>query len=236
MNDDSDKQDERNDANSCESLSAGSGTARRFGLGVRVHRFVVIVATMSGFFAGVLLGHQLFGVWGEVLGAFVGVLVSESVSRFLIPAICPDCGQRADCLISPREVNWHGDRRSANVIRYHCRSCGFRLPQPVTTPAQLAAAGLSAIRAARFAQIGFTLMGCTMATVAAALSAHQVAVGDFRAAGIGAAVTAFALLFTFIARRAVSGFATAIRRGTHPLPSERDSNADSTAANENTCR
>jgi hypothetical protein len=196
-----------------------------FGLSVRVHRFVLIVLAIAGFFGGVVLGQRMFGVWGEFLGAIIGTLVVEAFVWRLIPAICPDCGRRADCVLSgSRPQDFHlqpelENRSAGTVIRYHCRSCGFQLPQPVVTPDQLAAAGMSAIRVARFAQGFFTLIGGTMTIIAAGASAHGLAHRDLSTAGIGAACMAFAIAFTIVARRAVGGFAEAVRQGTQPSDS-----------------
>jgi hypothetical protein len=202
--------------------SVGQDAPPLIGLSVRVHRFVLIVLAIAGFFAGVVLGQRLFGVWGEFLGAIIGTLVVEAFVWRLIPAICPDCGHRADCVLSASSpADFHlqmefENRSKGTVIRYHCRSCGFQLPQPVVTPEQLAAAGMSAIRVARFAKDFFTFIGGTMTIIAAAASAHGLANLDFSTASGGAAAMAFALAFTFIARRAVGGFAEAIRQGTQP--------------------
>jgi predicted RNA-binding Zn-ribbon protein involved in translation (DUF1610 family) len=148
----------------------------------------------------------------------------EELFHRLVPAICPECGHRAACLLSSREYFWEGEHRSATVIRYECRSCGFQLPRRVPTRADVAAAASSAIRVAGFAKGFFTLTGLTMAAIASFLAAQRLAQQDWQSAAIAVGVAAFALVFTFIARRAVTGFADAIRTGTRPFsePVRRD--------------
>lgn len=97
-----------------------------FGLGVRVHRASLIVATLGGLIGGVLLGERLIGGgWGEILGAILGTLLMETLFHRLVPARCPNCGQRARCHLSHRYIETAGETQSATVIQYECVACGF---------------------------------------------------------------------------------------------------------------
>lgn len=193
------------------------GTPPRLGLSVRLHRIALIVASFGGFFGSAYLGVLLFGnFWGVFCAGFGAVLMQELFHRF-VPAICPECGHRADCLLSSRDDFWPGEDRSGTVIRYECRSCDFQLPRRVSTKADLAAAASSAIRVAGFAKGFFTLIGLMIVAIATFVAAQRVAHQDFPSAAIALGVTVFGVGFTIVARHAVTGFADAVRTGTQQV-------------------
>jgi hypothetical protein len=85
-----------------------------------LHLSLTIIAQMGGFAGGALfvmmhmeqinaLGINIrFAVIGS---AILGVMLPRLIFKFLIPAQCPECGERSI---------FHGGR----PITYHCKSCG----------------------------------------------------------------------------------------------------------------
>lgn len=195
-----------------------------FGLSVRVHRTLLIVATFGGFFGGVFLGERLIGgVWAEIIGAILGTMLLESLFHRLVPARCPACGGRARCHLSHQYFDRYplghqeGQYRSATVIHYDCRACGYEWPRRVPTQADVATAVASGIRVARFAKGFFTLIGVAFTVIAAAIAAHRLTQGDFQTAAIAVGMMAMALGFTFVTRRVTTDFSEAIRNGTRQM-------------------
>ncbi len=191
--------------------------APTFGLSVRAHRIALIVATASGSIGAAFLGYQLTrSFWGVIGAAFGGALMEELFHR-LIPAICPECGHRAECQLSTRDYSDHGEQRSSKVIRYECRACGYELPRRVKTKADVAEVADYGVRFANFVKAFFTFVGSLFVLIAAIIAVLGAIRGELQTAALGVGVMIFGTGITLLARKLVGGFADKIRQMTPQL-------------------
>lgn len=102
------------------------GTARSvIGFGPQTHLLLMVVSVVIAFFGGALLGHS----WQPIIGLFIVAGLGVSLVYLLfyaaIPVRCPDCGQRAKCIMKSRSSSSVSYGGSGLTVRYECRHCGY---------------------------------------------------------------------------------------------------------------
>jgi hypothetical protein len=101
-------------------------TARSvIGLAPQIHLLLMIVSVVIVFFGGAVLGH----LWQPIIGLFIvaglGVSLVYLLFYVAIPVRCPDCGQRAKCIMKSGPTSSDSYGGSGMTVRYECGSCGY---------------------------------------------------------------------------------------------------------------
>lgn len=105
---------------------------RRFWLNMKLHMMLMAVLSIAGALAGFWFGFAVMdrSAFWFLAGAVIGGHVPMFLFMFVIPARCPDCGQRLRMGITTRDDPSIAPtrQRSVYVPKYACGVCGYRYP------------------------------------------------------------------------------------------------------------